>query len=191
MEGAPDNTPPSLGRFIRRYDIKQSHVLPLTNILGNLTGIQFRSIHEKIKGYMTWHAPDFPEPTFFGLGQAAPHIWESEKVLLVEGAFDLFPCQRAEPATVATQTATLTNSFARLLHRLVGKAWFLYDRDSAGRKGFDEAKSAHGDLFHIESLRYPEAFLVDGKLAKDPADLWLAWGDDKLQAFLQEKMTDG
>lgn len=191
VEQLPEAVPSLLGHFLRKHEIRQAHVFPLTNVLGDVLGVQFRSIHQHVRGYRTWYVPGTLEPTFFGLGQAAPHIWEKEQILLVEGAFDLFPCHRAVPFTVATQTATVTASFARLLGRLVKTVWVMYDMDAAGSKGLSEAKKAHGELFRVEGLRYPEVFLVDGKSVKDPADLWLAWGDDKLRAFFREKMANG
>jgi len=158
-------------------------VLPLTNTLGEIHGLQFRHVDRERTGYM-----DFIEKgdlVLFGLGQAIPHIWETRSILLVEGGFDLFPVQRFYAPTVATLTARVVDPLVRILRRLVDRIWLGYDMDDTGRKASARFVRQHGEEFgHVGIVDYPRVCMVDGKLSKDPSDLWEAWGDQKFSAFL-------
>jgi DNA primase len=161
-------------------------VLPLTNILGEIKGFQFRSVDRKRSGYMDYFL-DRREAILFGLGQAAPHIWKSRSVFLVEGGFDLFPIQRAFPAVVATLTARTSIQSVRLFRRLVTKVWMGYDMDPPGRKGCEAFKSEHGSEFEVYTVQYPK---VGGVQIKDPGDLWEAWGDVQMIPFIKSVVAE-
>ncbi len=162
-----------------------SYVLPLTNSLREIQGFQFRSVDREKSGYMNYFATE-TEPVYFGLGEACPEIFRTERVVLVEGAFDLFPIQRVTPEVVATLTAKTTKPFARLLKRLAKRVYLSYDRDEAGKRGLANFIREHGPSFEeVSDIDYPEIRLINGKLAKDPSDIWEAWGDDQLGAFLR------
>jgi DNA primase len=125
------------------------------------------------------------EAVLFGLAQAIPHIWRTRSVFLVEGAFDLFPIQRHVPQVVATLTARVVDALVRVLRRLVRRIWLGYDMDETGRRGSDRFIKAHGDDFEdVSIIEYPKVKMISGKLIKDPGDLWEAWGDTQLGAFL-------
>lgn len=159
-------------------------VLPLTNTLGEIRGLQFRHVERERTGYM-----DFIEkgdPVLFGLGQAIPHIWKTRSIFLVEGGFDLFPVQRFYAPTVATLTARVVDPLVRILRRLVDRIWLGYDMDDAGRNASQRFVRQHGKEFsHVGIVDYPRARMADGKLSKDPSDLWEAWGDPKFSSFLE------
>lgn len=158
-------------------------VLPLTNALGQIQGVQFRHIDVKRKGYREF-VLDRDEPVYFGLAQAVEAIWKSERAFIVEGAFDVFPVQRAVPYTFATLTARVPEQLIRFLRRLVSHVSLGYDMDKTGRAACSRFSSAHGADFDVQIIDYPPARLADGKLAKDPSEIWEAWGDERLQAFL-------
>jgi DNA primase len=163
-------------------------VLPLTNVLGEVRGLQLRHVEKDHGGYMTYMEVN-DEAILFGLGQAAPHLWRSGGVLLVEGAFDVFPIQRVFPGTVSTVTARLTDHFLRLLRRLVTHVWLGYDNDDTGRRAAQQIQRQHGDVFTVHVLEFPKVPLVGTtKVTKDPNDLWSAWGDTKFQEFIKARI---
>jgi DNA primase len=165
-------------------------VLPLTNTRGQLRGLQFRHVALDRKGYMDF-IEDKTEPVLFGLGQAAPHIWEGRSVFLVEGAFDLFPVQRFYPASLATLTARVVDPFIRVLRRLVDEIWIGYDMDDTGQKAAKRFIQKHATEFkRVQSVVYPRVEMPGGKLSKDPSDLWETWGDARFQSFLKTVLSE-
>jgi DNA primase len=178
------DSPADFQRWVQR--IEDCYMLPLTNVLGEVKGLQFRKVERSIRGYDTWLIDD-GEPVLFGLGQAAPHIWERGEALLVEGAFDLFPVQRAVPYAFATLTAWVGSSVVRLLRRLVHRIWLGYDMDSTGHRACENFLADHPE-FDVRLVVYPRAKLANGDPAKDPADYWEAWGDAKLADFLKTSL---
>lgn len=157
------------------------YVFPLTNTLGAIKGLQLRHIDRGIPGYQDYFL-DKSEACLFGLGQAIKSMWETRTVCLVEGCFDLFPIQRANPATVATLTAWCAPPLVRVMRRTVDTCFLGYDNDAPGAKGCHEFQERYGDDFQVYVLRYPN---VHGKKIKDPGDLWEAWGDAQMTPYLQ------
>ena len=163
-------------------------VLPLTTTLGVVKGFQFRHVDRGRKGYTDFFLSQ-DEPVLFGLGQAMPHVWTTEKVLLVEGAFDLFPLQRHVPAVFATMTAKVTLPVVRLLRRLVHQVWLGYDMDAKGRKACFEFVREFGREFDTHIVAYPKLYKVGSKeLLNDPGDLWETWGDIRVGEFVKSVM---
>lgn len=181
----PDGLPED---FVRKVSdkIDDVYVLPLTNTLGEVRGLQFRHVDKAIGGYQDYFI-DKREACFFGLGQAIQSMWETRSVFLVEGAFDLFPIQRATPPVVATLTAKVSPQLVRVLRRIVDKVWVGYDNDTAGRKGASIFKERHGDEFQVYLVEYPT---VPGHKIKDPSNLWEAWGDSQMVPFIQSVVAD-
>jgi len=163
--------------------LKDSFVLPLTNTLGEIRGLQFRAVDRSRTGYVDYFLDD-TEPVLFGLGQAIDPLWASGDVWLVEGAFDLFPIQRAFPNVISTLTARVTEQFLRMLRRLVRRIYLSYDMDETGRRACSKIVKYTGFEI-IKNVEYPEVVKVDGKKAKDPSDYWEAWGDERLGSFLR------
>ena len=155
------------------------YLFPLTNVLGEVKGFQFRQVERDRTGYLDYYA-DRSEAVLFGLAQAMPHIWERGEVLLVEGVFDLFPVQRAVPWTISTLTARVVEPLVPVLRRLVRRVWIGYDMDAPGRRGISSFKRDHGDTFEVHGLEWPTPLTSSGKRAKDPGDLWETWGDVQL-----------
>jgi DNA primase len=158
--------------------------LPLTNALGQILGMQFRHVDQARKGYSEY-VIEREEPVLFGLGQAMPAVWRTRRAFVVEGAFDVFPIQRGIPYVFATLTARVPNQLARFLRRLVKHVALGYDMDRTGRASCARFTKAYGDTFEVQTIAYPPARLADGKLAKDPSEIWEAWGDTRLLAFLK------
>jgi len=174
----PDDVPDEF-RAWAKGKIGDVLLFPLTNSLGDIRGFQVRSVERGKSGYSDY-MPDKREPCLFGLCQATKAMWETRSVFLVEGAFDLFPIQRAFPAVVATLTARAEPAFARLLKRLVDRVWVGYDMDAAGRRGCSGFARDHGRDLEVYIVSYPEPNKV-----KDPGDLWEAWGDSRLIPYVR------
>jgi DNA primase len=165
-----------------------SYVLPLTNPLGETLGVQFRSVERGTQGYLDFFLTR-SEPVLLGLGQALPHIWKTEAICIVEGGFDLFPVQRVFPFTVPTLTAKVNEVLLRWLQRLARKVILFYDADTAGRTASLDFIKENGSKFKVTSLEYPRGVrLSNGKPIKDPADLWEAWGDDRVSDYLRKQV---
>lgn len=160
-------------------------VLPLTNALGEIRGVQFRHVERERAGYMDYILRT-GEAVLFGLAQAMPHIWGTGRIWIVEGGFDLFPIQRQFPATIATLTARLVEPLVRVLRRLVTEIWLGYDMDKTGRTKSEQIVKQHGAEFTIHNVHYPVVVMADGKSSKDPSDLWEAWGDPTFATFVRE-----
>jgi DNA primase len=163
-------------------------VFPLTNPLGEIKGLQFRSADRSKGEYMDFFLDRF-EPVFLGLGQAMPHVWKSEEIVLVEGPFDFFPVQRVKANAIPTLTARISETLLRTLRRLVQRLVLFYDGDQIGRRVTEKIIKEHGAEFEIRALDYPRGVtLSNGKAVKDPADLWEAWGDDRFNPFLKSQL---
>lgn len=166
--------------------LEDMYVFPLTNILGEVHGVQFRSVSRDRTGYHDYFDTK-GEAVLFGLGQAAPHIWASRSICLVEGNFDVFPIQRHIPQTVATLTARVVDSLLSYIRRVCDRIDFGYDNDNTGRVGVERFKKFHGKEFTICDFKFPKEPMPNGKTTKDPGDLWEVWGDHRFGNFLREE----
>ena len=178
--------------FLEKYRgthwLRDVFLLPLTNTLGQVKGLQLRHVEQGQKGYSDY-SPHEDEPVLFGLAQAMPHVWKSGALWTVEGAFDLFPIQRVCPNVTATLTNRLTDQVARTLRRLVDDLWLAYDMDSKGREAVSRVFKQHGRDFKLHDVRFPRVMTLDGKgRVKDPAELWEVWGDAQLGPFLKRQL---
>jgi len=189
LEEIPDSLEVDQGflEWARKKGLYKALMFPLTNTLGEVKGFQFRVVRQGKSVYSDYFLTE-EEPVYFGLAQAIPSIWETRKIFIVEGCFDLFPIQRVLPYTIATLKAGVSESLVPLLRRLVDQVWMGYDNDPVGRKHAYGFAKEHGREFDVQVVRYPEVLLADGKRAKDPGNLWEAWGDEGLRDFLNRKM---
>lgn len=183
--------PPDFVRFSKggaRLD--DSFVLPLTNVLGQIKGLQFRHVSPEVRGYQTYYAdPPRDESVYFGLGQAVPFMWETERVFVVEGAFDVFPIQRVFPETFAALTLGTSQALARMLRRFVKQVWLGYDNDRPGVRAAQEFKTEYGADLDVRPMCCPQVRQPGGKVTKDWAELWMAVGDAKVKEFLRKQVT--
>lgn len=165
-------------------------VFPLTNVLGEIRGLQVRAMDRDKKAYSDFfHGQG--EPVTFGLGEAARAMWERRAVWLVEGVFDHFPVERHYPATLALLSVKTPPALIRLLRRLVDTVYVGYDMDRPGRAAAEQFRRQHGRDFQVRVIDYPAVKKFGtGKIVKDPGDLWEAWGDGPVGAFVQ-KMVKG
>jgi len=182
----PEGLPDHFVRWAMSGDkLEDTFLLPLTTTLGEIRGFQLRHVERERGGYSDYFL-DRREACLFGLHQAIPAVWASGAVYLVEGAFDLFPIQRVIPGVVATLTARTGPQTIRVLRRIVTRVWMGYDMDEPGRKGCEDFTREHGGEFQVYTVVYPK---VNGKVVKDPGDLWEVWGDAQLAPFLKSVLT--
>lgn len=164
--------------------LDDSFVLPLTNVLGQVKGLQFRHVAKETRGYLTYyHERD--ESVYFGLGQAIPTIWETETAFVVEGGFDVFPLQRVFPNTFAALTLGTSESLARLIRRFAKQVWLAYDNDKDGRRAALEFQQLYRDE-HLDPriITWPRVRVGTNKYTKDPNELWEVWGDSRFRECL-------
>jgi DNA primase len=160
-------------------------LLPLTSATGEIKGFQFRHVERERTGYMDYFL-DRREAGLFGLAQAVPHMYATRSAFIVEGGFDLLPIQRVYAPTVATLTAWMNKQTFRVLRRLVDRLYVGYDNDVPGRKGCELIKENYdGPGFQVYIVAYPKVKMANGKLVKDPAELWETWGDAQLAPFIR------
>jgi DNA primase len=165
--------------------LEDVYVFPLTNILGEVHGLQFRHVKRDRTGYLDYYQTR-GEAVLFGLGQAAPHIWRTGSIHFVEGTFDHFPVQRHDPTAVATLTARVVESLIWFMRRTCKRVVVGYDNDPTGRRGAESFRKVYGAEFEVVDLKYPKIPLSNGKTTKDPGDIWELWGDKRFGAFLSE-----
>lgn len=175
--------PPGFLKWWNKQPRDDVFILPLTNTLGHVRGLQLRHVDLERKGYTDYIA-DKEEPVLFGLAQAMPAVWETEKICLVEGVFDLLPLQRHIPPIVSTLHAGIPKNFWRILRRLVTQIDFAYDNDPQGIKvAFGTAREYAG-AFRFNILQIPKVPFRD-RYVKDPNELWGVWGDERLASYLE------
>lgn len=170
--------------------LEDSFVLPLTNALGQVKGLQFRRVDPDKKGYYDY-TPFSDEPATFGLAQAMPHIWQTEATFLVEGVFDVFPIQRIQPNVIPVLTNRLSESMGRALKRLVTDLWLAFDMDKKGREAVRRTSWDFRDDFSIHDVRFPTPMSLDRRCrVKDPSELWEVLGDDLFKVVLRDLTGD-
>jgi hypothetical protein len=168
--------------------VTDSFVLPLTNWVGEIRGLQFRPLDRNRKFYMDYFL-DRTELTLFGLSQAAQSVWDTGEVVVVEGGFDLLPVQRAVPNVISTLTAKVSRQLVRSLKRLTKTVHMFYDNDEPGRDGTQKFIKYHAKDLEIRAWNYPTGVVMyGGKPVKDPGDLWETWGDDRLCRYIKTQM---
>ncbi len=166
--------------------LRDSFVLPLTNTLGSVRGLQFRNVDPDKKGYSDY-TPYVEEPITFGLFQAMSYVWETKAIWLVEGVFDVFPIQRVHANIIPTLTNRVSHAMARLLRRLVNHMWLAYDMDKKGREAVKRTMWDYRNDFEVHDVRLPRPKTLDGtRRVKDPNELWETWGDQQFRKCLQD-----
>jgi DNA primase len=182
--------PEFMKQFRNGESLEDSYVLPLTNLAGEIRGLQFRPVDRSIKKYSDFFLTE-SEPVLFGLGQSMQYIWDTGSACIVEGGFDLFPVQRVLPFSFSTITSKVREDLLRWLIRFVRKLYIFFDADSSGLRASSDFLNEHGSKIElVRVLDYPRGVTLNGKPVKDPADLWEAWGDDKLGPYLLGQISE-
>jgi DNA primase len=154
--------------------LKGKLLFPMTNARGQIRGFQVRTPEKGVKDY--WKFYDLHadvDALFFGTHLAIPHIWDTGKVLLVEGIFDIFPAQRSFPFVLCTGTANVSKLQITFLKRYVKHVMVMFDNDEFGDKFWREFSFEHKKQFErLTQVTYH---------GKDPSDSWERLGEDRFQ----------
>jgi len=111
---------------------------PIYDIVGNPAGLLGRAIDTKeFKYYLTLEAKFLG--AFFGLVQALPIIYETGRVFVVEGPFDLLALRKVYPNVVASLTAELTEAQYAILSMFAKDIITIFDSDGPGKKATERA----------------------------------------------------
>jgi hypothetical protein len=144
-------------------------IFPLTTVLGDAIGVQTRPISKK--DYQIYSAvPRDLYPLVFGLAQAIDAIWASRRVVLVEGAFDLFAVGDVAPDALAMLTARVPQATQRFLRRWADHVVALLDMDEAGRAGAARLLATKPPYF-LSAPAYPAHDLADLRQLRPEFDL--------------------
>lgn len=109
-------------------------LIPLRNILGNVNGLQTRTLSEK--KYVQFLLSEAKAiGAFFGLREALPSIRDTRRVFVHEGAFNCMAFSKALPNSIACLTAFLGRQQYELLTFLVDLVIVVFDQDKAGDIG--------------------------------------------------------
>ncbi len=114
--------------------------------------------------------------TLYGLSWARPFIQRRDRVLVVEGYFDVLSLYQAGfGEAVATCGTSLTEAHARQIRRLTGTVIALFDSDEAGLRAADRSLP----IFLAAGL---EARHLELEGAKDPDEFVQQYGAEALEA---------
>jgi len=147
------------------YDLFRNRLLfVIADSQGRPIGFGGRVLDDSLPKYI--NSPESPiyhkSDVLFGLDLAKPAMREQGAAIVVEGYFDhLALFQAGVKNAVATCGTALTPSHLKLLQRYAGKAYTLFDADSAGKKATFRAM----ELFLEESF---PAYVVELTAGEDP-----------------------
>lgn len=116
----------------------------------------------------------------YGLNLAKDHIRDSNKVLIVEGYFDVISLWQAGIKNVVASSGTaFTPQQARLLARFAEEVYLFFDADSAGRNA--AIKSV--DSLYDAGL---EVKVIDAPSGEDPDTLAKSQGAEKINELIEK-----
>jgi DNA primase len=158
------------------YDkFRKRLIFPIFDSFGRVCGFGGRALSsDQAPKYL--NSSDSPiynkSGLLYGLSHAKKYIKDEDKIVIVEGYFDvILPCQAGVKNIVAVCGTALSNSHVRIIKRLTNNVVTSFDTDDAG---FEAAKRAYF-LFQKEGILVK---IVNGLTGKDPAD------------FIKEKTGD-
>lgn len=162
-------------------------MFPIFDYMGRVIGFGGRAMKEE----QTPKYLNSPETmiyskgkVLYGLSHAKKDMKESDKVVVVEGYFDLISLYQSGVKNVVASSGTaLTSEQVRLIKRFTKNVVTCFDTDSAGIEATKRAYAVLQELdMGIKTLQMEGNF-------KDPADFVLDKGKDAKDGFV--KMIDG
>lgn len=163
------------------FDIFRNRLLfAIADIHGRTIGFGGRVLDDSLPKYI--NSPESPiyhkSDVLFGIHLAKGALREQGSAIIVEGYFDhLALYQAGVRNVVATCGTALTEGHVKLLRRYAGKAYTLFDADSAGRK----ATVRSIDLFLTENF---PAHVVELTQGEDPDSFVRKEGADAFRVRL-------
>jgi DNA primase len=157
------------------YDKYRARLMfPIIDAVGRVCGFGGRALkHDQAPKYL--NSPENPvynkSRVLYGLHHSKKFIKEENKIVLVEGYFDvILPYQAGIRNLVASSGTALSNEQVRMIKRLTTNVVTCFDTDSAGM----EATRRAYVLFQNEDIQVKTVMGID---KKDPADYVLEHGD--------------
>lgn len=140
---------------------KNRIMIPIQDTLGDDVAFVGRTIvNEDPKYKNSWESANYQKGRIlFGFARAFPHIQKNNRVVLVEGQFDLLTLwQHGLKNVVAGSGTGFTAIHARLLSRYAAEVCIAYDCDIAGQKAMKKSSGL---------LKKAGLNVVEGKLPTD------------------------
>ncbi len=137
-------------------------IIPIFDVLGRNVGFGGRVLDNSEPKYL--NSPETPifgkGKLLYGLNWAKNSIRKDERVLVVEGFFDVIRLMAAGVESVVAPMGTaLTDAQAGILRKYTGNAYLLYDSDQAGLK----ATFRSGDELLSQGMTVSVVTLPDGE----------------------------
>jgi DNA primase len=134
----------------RKYENKV--VFPIYDMIGRVVGLFGRSITAKEFKFILTAEAKFTG-VLLGFYQALPYIYETGKVFVVEGPFDLMSFRKVYKNSVAALTAGLSDNQYSLLQFFAKTIITVFDSDAPGQRATEEAKEKWSNVISM-SLGY-------------------------------------
>jgi len=151
-----------------------SVVLPVHDMVGNVVGLQCRSIKEK--QYCTFISNRAKHhPTYFGTSMAMDTVWATKTVFIVEGPFDWFPVQHVLPNTLCTLGVIVSNKQLEGITRVADTVVAVFDADDAAKEAYHgdgTPRSTKASLRYRTDKRGIMSAYTPLPGANDPSALW-------------------
>lgn len=129
-------------------------IFPLRNVLGRVNGLILRDIDAK-KYVQIFFKEAKKIGGFFGLKEALPHIMETRKVFVHEGAIDCISFAKVFPNSVSVLTSLVNEQQFETLRFFADKIILVFDNDKPGKIGTYKAFKYYGqDRIHAINIGY-------------------------------------
>lgn len=158
-------------------------IFPIFDYFGRICGFGGRALkQDQSPKYL--NSPENPiyskSKILYGLSHSKQHVKEKNRIILVEGYFDvILPYQGGVKNIAAVSGTALTSHQITLIKRITENIVTCFDMDSAG---FEATKRAY-ELFSEAGLPMKT---ISGFSGKDPADFVLEKGGDAFNEFVDK-----
>ena len=125
-------------KFYKGRKLENKLIFPIQDMLGNPVGFITRALEIKDYDlYLTKDGKDYG--AMFGLFQALPHIYQTGRVFVLEGPFDLLAFRKVYANSVGMNTAELTDAQHEQLNFYAETIITVFDSDTPGKKATERA----------------------------------------------------
>ena len=125
--------------------LRERIIIPLRNMLGHVNGIVTREMNNDGRRYVIYMLNEAKKVGgFFGLYEALPHILETRKVFVHEGALDAMSFAKVFPNTLSTLTSFINEQQYEILDMIADKIILVFDDDKAGNYGVQKMMDTYG-----------------------------------------------
>lgn len=149
----------------KNNNLKNRLIFPLTNPIGEILGLEIRSLDKKDYNIFMTREGKFTG-CFFGIDKVIRNIFISKTVVVTEGIFDLLSISNFLPYGVCTLTSNISNSQINQLKRFSNNFIFLFDpNDDPGISGRNKMKKILSDKMVYNNFNFPYKDLNDFHVA--------------------------